>query len=128
MKKIKNKIGEVWAATSLIACELGHTYENGRLVGRQIAALAIENLLPCSDKELPDCLENNGLLEVLGYKKKPDPSIFSHVRKEVGSRAIMEVDQLIIQCLYKDRFIRLLAIDSKFIPTFSKNDVQALFG
>ncbi|EQD77658.1 ISA1214-6 transposase, partial [mine drainage metagenome] len=61
----------VRAATSLIARELGHRYENGRLVGRQIAALAIENLLPCSDKELPDCLENNGLLDVLGYKKKP---------------------------------------------------------
>lgn len=128
IKKIRNKIGAVWAAASVIACGLGHKYENGRLVGRQIAAIAIENLLSCSDKELPDCLENYQLLDTLGYKKKPEPSIFSHVRKEVGSHAIMEVGQFIIQCLYRDRSIRLLAIDSKFIPTFSKNDAQALWG
>ena len=128
IKKIRNKIGEVWAAASLIACGLGHKYENGRLVGRQITSIAIENLLSCSDKELPDSLENYQLLDTLGYKKKPDPSIFSHVRKEVGSHAIMEVDQFIIQRLYQDRSVRLLAIDSKFIQTFSKNDVQALFG
>lgn len=128
IKKIRNKIGEVWAAASLIAYSLGHKYENGRLVGRQIAAIAIENLLTCSDRELPDCLENYQLLDALGYKKSPNPSIFSHVRKEIGAKAIMEVDQFIIQRLYRNRSIRLLAIDSKFIQTFSKNDAQALFG
>ena len=128
IKKIRNKIGEVWATASLIAQELGHKYENGRLVGRQIAAISIENLISCSDKELPDRLEDSGLLQSLGYKKKPEPSIFSHVRKEVGSAAIMEVNQFIIQRLYRDRTVRLLVIDSKFIQTFSKNDAQALFG
>jgi hypothetical protein len=52
IKKIRNKIGEIWAVVGLIACRLGHKYENGRFVGRQIAAIAIENLLSCSDKEL----------------------------------------------------------------------------
>ncbi len=128
IKKIRNKIGEVWAAASLIACGLGHKYENGRLVGRQITAISIENLLGCSDKELPDRLEDNGLLQNLGYKKKPESSIFSRVRKDVGSAAIMEVNQFIIQRLYRNRTVRLLAIDSKFIQTVSKEDLQALFG
>ena len=128
VKKIKNKVSEVWAAASLIAVSTGHIYAKGRLVGRQITAIAIENLLGCSDKELPDRLEDNGLLQLLGYDKKPDPSIFSHVRKGIGSNAIMNVDLFIIQRLYRDRTVRLLAIDSKFIQTYSKDDKEALFG
>ena len=58
IKKIRNKIEEVWAAASLVAKKMGHKYENGKLVGRQIAAISIENLLGCSDKELPDRLED----------------------------------------------------------------------
>lgn len=128
IKKIRNKIGEVWAATSLAAKEAGHLYQDGRLVGRQIAALAIENLLGCSDKELPDRLEDNNLLQLLGYKRKPDPSIFSHVRADVGSEMIMDINQFIIQLFYKDKTVRLLAIDSKFIQTYSKKDKEALWG
>lgn len=128
IKRIRNKIPEVLAAASLIALQLGHKYQKGKLVGREIVALAIENLLPCSDKELPDRLEDNGLLELLGYKKKPESSVFSHTRKDIGMNAVMEILNFLTRLFYNDKFVRLFAIDSKFIPTYSKDDKDSDWG
>ena len=84
----------------------------------------------CSDRELPDKLEEYNLLNELDYKKKPHYSVFSKVRKLIGSEAINKIFQFIIQQYYKDRrkIVRLIAIDSTFIQTYSKQDKGARYG
>ena len=118
------------ATSCVVAQENGHRYKNGRLIGRQICAIVIENILCCSDRELPDKLEEYNLLNELDYKKKPHYSVSSKVRKLIGSEAINKIFQFIIQQYYKDRrkIVRLIAIDSTFIQTYSKQDKGARYG
>ena len=101
--KIKNIIPLVLATSCIVAQENGHRYKNGRLIGRQICAIVLENLFCCSDRELPDKLEEYSLLSELYYKKKPHYSVFSKVRKFIGSEAINKIFQFIIQQYYRKK-------------------------
>ena len=128
ISNIKNIISLVLATSCIVAQENGHRYKNGRLIGRQICAIVIETLFYCTDRELPDKLEEYDLLEKLEYKKKPHYSVFSKVRKNIGAEKVNKVFQFVIQQYYRKRTIRLLAINSTFIPTYSKKDREALYG
>ena len=98
------------------------------MYAKQIVALALGSIFRCSDTELSDELEDKGLLKVLGYKSRPESSIFSKVRKEVGEEKIGRTTELIIQELYRGRFISTVAIDSTFLPYYFKKDYDATFG
>lgn len=125
LKKIALSVGN---AASLVARGLGHWYEEGTMYAKHIVALGLSPIFRCSDSELSDELEEKGLLKVLGYKSCPDSSIFSKVRKEVGEEKIGRTTELIIQELYRGRFLSMVAIDSTFLPYYFKKDYDATFG
>jgi len=125
---LKNIIPFVGNVASLVARELGHWYMNGAAYGKHIVALAVENILMCSDRELPEELEDRSLLTILGYKSPPDHSIFSKVRKDVGEEKIGKVVELIIQEFYRGRVISSIAIDSTYIPYYFEEDYDATYG
>ena len=128
LSKIKNIIPVVKQQVALVSRELGHWYENGLMYSKHIIGLALGNIFRCSDRELPDELRSRGLLKVLGYKNLPDHSIFSKVRSEIGEEKIGRVAESIIQTIYKDRFLHLVAIDSSYVPYYFEDDKDAAWG
>lgn len=128
VSKIRNIALTVVSGASLVSRELGHWYQKGMMHAKHIVALAMGAIFRCSDRELPDELEDRRLLEVLGYKSCPDSSIYSKVRKEVGEETIGRTAELIIQELYRDRVVSLIAIDSTFVPYYFDKDTDADWG
>jgi len=128
VSKIRNIALTVVSGASLVSRELGHRYKKGMMHAKHIIALALGPIFRCSDSELSDELEDKGLLKVLGYKSAPDSSIFSKVRKEVGEEKIGRTTELIIQELYRGRFVSMVAIDSTFIPYYFERDTDAAWG
>ena len=128
LSKIRNIALTVVSGASLVSRGLGHRYKKGTMHAKHIVALGLNSIFRCSDSELSDELEDKGLLKVLGYKSRPDPSIFSKVRKEVGEEKIGLTTEMILQALYRDRFVSLMAIDSTFLPYYFRNDPDASFG
>jgi hypothetical protein len=128
ISKIRNIIPMVVGCASTVSRTFGHWYQNGKMYAKHIVALGIGSIFRYSDAELPEELKSRGLLKVFGYKNAPDSSIYSRVRKEVGEEKIGKVAELIIQELYRDRFISLIAIDSTFIPYYFEKDEDAAWG
>jgi len=125
---IKRIIPIVEKVASLVSRELGHWYMNGMAYGKHIIALALGNIFRCSDRELPDELDDRRLLKPLGYRKPPDHSIFSKVRKEIGEEKIRRVTEAIIREIYRNRFVAVAAIDSVYIPYCFEKDADAAWG
>ena len=113
---------------SLVSRTLGHWYQKWRMHAKHIVALALGLIFRCSDSELADELEDKRLLKVLGYKSHQDPSIYCKVRKEIGEEKIGRTTELILQELYRNRFVTLMAIDSTFLPYYFETDTDAAFG
>ncbi len=128
ISKIRNIIPTVVGYASLISKELGHIYQNGKMHAKHIVALGLGSIFRNSDIELSEELENRRLLSVLGYKRAPDHSAYSKVRKEVGEEKIGKVAELIIHELYRDKLVSLMAIDSTFIPYYFEKDTDAAWG
>lgn len=128
LSKIKRIIPIVGKYATFVSRELGHWYENGKMYGKHIIALACGSIFRCSDRELPDELADRRLLGILGYKNAPDNSIFSKVRKDVGEEKIGRVAELIIQELYKNRFVSLMGMDSSYVPYYFEEDADAAWG
>lgn len=95
---------------------------------KHVVALALGSIFRCSDTELAEELKSRGLLKVLGYKSAPNNSGYSKVRKEIGEEKIGKVAEVIIQELYKDRFVSLVAIDSTYVPYYFEKDNDAAWG
>ena len=98
------------------------------MYSKHIIGLALGTVFRCSDRELPDELRSRGLLKVLGYKGLPDHSIFSKVRSEIGEEKVGKVAESIIRVVYKDRFLRLVTIDSSYAPYYFEDDKDAAWG
>jgi len=128
VSKIKNIALTVVSGASLVSKEFGHWYKKGMMHAKHVVAVAIGSIFGCTDAELPDELKDRGLLRVLGYKNLPHSSIYSKIRKEVGEEKIGKVAELIIQGIYRDRFISIVAIDSTFIPYYFEKDTDAAWG
>lgn len=128
ISKVRNIALTVVNAASWVSMGLGHRYGKGMMHAKHIVALGLEPIFRCSDRELSDELEDKGLLKVLGYKSAPDSSIFSKVRKEVGEEKIGKTTEMILQELYKYRFVSRMAIDSTFVPYYFEKDSDAAFG
>jgi hypothetical protein len=128
LSKIKKIIPVVRKQVSLVTRELGHWYENGMKYGKHVIGLALGMIFRCSDRELPDELESRRLLGTLGYERTPDHSIFSKVRSEVGEEKIGRVAESIICEIYKNRLLRIIAIDSSYVPYYFEEDKDADWG
>lgn len=128
ISKIRNIIPTVVGYATEVSRSLGHWYGKGIMYSKHIVGLALGSIFRCSDRELPDELDSRGLLKPLHYKNPPDSSIFSKVRKEVGEEKIGRTAELIIQELYRGRFVSLMAIDSTFIPYYFGKDTDADWG
>ncbi|MGH2639011.1 MAG: transposase, partial [Rhabdochlamydiaceae bacterium] len=128
VSKIRNITPTVVGGASLVSRTLGHRYQKGKMHAKHIVALAIGSIFRCSDAELPEELDDRRLLKVFGYKSCPDSSIYSKVRKEVGEEKIGKVAELIIQSIYRARFVSIVAIDSTFLPYYFDDDHDAAFG
>ena len=128
ISKIRNIIPTVVGYASLISRNLGHWYKNGAMYAKHVVALGLNAIFRCSDRELPDELDSRKLLKELKYKRIPDNSIFSKVRKEVGEEKIGRIAELIIHELYKEKFVSCIAIDSTFLPYYFEKDFDAAFG
>lgn len=128
LSKIKKIIPIVGGLAGLVSKELGHWYENGMAYGKHVIALALGSIFRCSDRELPDELEDRRLLKSLGYKNPPDHSAFSKVRKEVGEEKVGRLAEAIIREIYKNKFVSIVAIDSTFVPYYFEGDSDADWG
>ena len=128
IKKIKNIIPSIISEVGFKCKEFGHWYGNGRMYGKHIIALGLGNIFRVSDRELPEELESKNLLKIFGYKNAPDHSIFSKVRREIGEEIIGSVAESIIQRLYKNRWLSIIAIDSTYVPYYFKKDKDAEWG
>ncbi len=126
--KIRNIIPAVAGYAGLVSKTFGHWYEEGKLYAKHIVALGMGSIFRYSDAELPNELKERGLLKVLGYKSPPHSSMYSKVRKEIGEEKIGKVAELIIQELYRGRFLSIIAIDSTFIPYYFEKDTDAAWG
>ena len=128
ISKIKHIMLSVINEVSFTCRKFNHWYGNGRMYAKHIIALAIGNIFRVSDRELPEELKSRGLLKILGYKNMPNHSIFSKVRKALGEEIIGQTAGFVIQQLYKNRSILLIAIDSTFVPYWFKKDKNARLG
>lgn len=123
--KLRNIILTVVGKASLVSREFGHWYKKGTMHAKHTVALGLGMIFRCSDRELPEELEGRELLQNLGYSCPLNSSIFSKIRREVGEEMIGKVAELIIQELYNDRIVSLIAIDSIYMPYYYYKDEDA---
>ena len=110
ISKIKNKIPEVCAATRVIVQHYGHT----KKFAKHIVALVIKQMDGLTDVELV----GTKIGRIIGYKKRPDYSIFSKVRERAEPEIFEELNNWILRNRLKGRQIRLIAQDSTDVPAF----------
>ena len=92
ISKIKNKIPEVCAATRVIVQHYGHT----KKFAKHIVALVIKQVDGLTDVELVD-LVGTKIGRTIGYRKRPDYSIFSKVRERAEPEIFEELNNWILQ-------------------------------
>ena len=80
-----------------------------------------------TDVELID-LAGTKIGRIIGYKKRPDYSIFSKVRERAEPEIFEELNNRILQNRLNGRRIRLIAQDSTDVPAFSRKDKYARTG
>ena len=65
---------------------------------------------------------------MLDYKRKPNPSTFSKVRRRSDPRIFEELYYWLVQNVMKGRQLRLIAQDSTDVPAYSRKDIYARWG
>ncbi len=123
IEELENKIPEVWAAARVIVQKYRHT----KKFAKHLVALVVKQIEGLTDVELVEFVGTK-IGKIMGYRKKPDQSIFSKVRERADPRMLEELNNWILQDRLKDRRIRLLAQDSTDVPAFSRKDVHARSG
>ncbi|MCL5117205.1 MAG: hypothetical protein M1124_00030 [Candidatus Marsarchaeota archaeon] len=78
----KYKIIEVYAIAHVVVQKYGHT----KKFAKQIAALVIKQDKNLTDEKFADFLGEDEEGKALGYSKRPNPSVFSKVRKRADPR------------------------------------------
>lgn len=119
ISEIKDKIVALMPRVAYVARINGHPYKNGMMVGKNFLGLALKQLFGIkSDEKFVDHIWENGIAQVLGFKKRPNPSLFSKARKysENGLLEVIYSELARTECNGKQ--LRLIAEDSKDIPVF----------
>ncbi len=123
IEELKDKIPEVCAATRVIVQHYGHT----RKFAKHIVALVIKQVDGLTDVELVD-LVGTKIGRIIGYRRRPNYSIFSKVRERAEPEIFEELNNWILQDRLNGRQIRLIAQDSTDVPAFSRKDKYARTG
>lgn len=123
LSELENKIPEVCAAARVIVQAYRHT----KKFAKHIVALVVKQIEDLTDVELVEFMGTK-IGRMIGYKSKPDYSIFSKVRERADPKIFEELNNWILQDRLKGRQIRLLAQDSTDIPAFSRKDKDARTG
>ncbi|MCL4364708.1 transposase [Candidatus Marsarchaeota archaeon] len=84
----------------------------------------IKQIEGLTDVELVD-LVGTKIGRMIGYREKPDYSIFSKVRERADPAIFEDLNKWILQDHLKGKQLRLLAQDSTDIPAFSRKDKHA---
>ncbi len=124
MATIRNKLVEVHAAARVIVQRYGHT----KKFAKHTVALVIKQIGGFTDEQLAEFLGTDQIGKQLGYERKPNPSMFSKVRKRSDSRIFKELYIWLLQNLLEGKQLRLIAQDSTDIPAYSKKDKDARYG
>lgn len=127
---IKNKIVSLMPCAAWMAKSFGHPYKKGMMVGKNLIALAIRQLCGYKDDgKFADFLWESGIANVLGYKRKPHPSLFSKTRKHAENGVIDTFYNELVMEKCRGRMLRLVGEDSTDIPAFCINkDREARLG
>jgi len=130
ISETKNKIPTLMPRAAWIARSYGHPYKEGAMVGKNFLALAIRQLYGYkNDEKFADFLWESGIAQVLGYKRKPDFSLFSKTRKYAQDGAIETLYHELAKEKCKGRLLRLVGEDSTDMPAFyTKKDTEAKLG
>ena len=118
ISEIKNKIVSLMPRAAWIAKGFGHPYKKGLMVGKNLIALAVRQLCGYKDDgKFADFLWESGIANVMGYKRKPHPSLFSKTRKHAENGVIDTFyNELVIE-KSGGRMLRLIGEDSTDRPT-----------
>ena len=100
-EELKDKIPEVCAAARVIVQHYGHT----RKFAKHIIALVIKQVEGLTDVEFVD-LVGTKIGRIIGYRKRPDYSIFSKVRERAEPEIFEELNNWILQDRLNRRHIR----------------------
>ncbi len=123
IEELKHKIPEVCAAARVIVQHYGHT----RKFAKHVVALVIKQVEGLTDADLVD-LVGTKIGRMIGYREKPDRSIFSKVRERADPAIFEELNNWILRDKLNGRQIRLIAQDSTDVPAFSRKDKYAKRG
>lgn len=128
--EIKNKIIAVLPRAAWVARSFGHPYKNGMMVGKNLIALAIRQLCGYKDDgKFADFIWESGIAKILGYKRKPHPSLFSKTRKYAQDGALETLYNELARKKCRGKKLKLVGEDSTDIPTFCINkDKEAELG
>ena len=130
ISKTKTKIVTLMPRAAWIARSYGHPYKNGAMVGKNFLALAVRQLYGYKDdKKFADFIWESGIAQILGFKRKPHPSLFSKTRKYAQTGAIETLYDELAKEKCKGRLLRLIGEDSTDMPAFyTKKDKDAKLG
>ena len=105
IRKLENKIPEVWASVRVIV----QHYEHTKKFAKHIVAFAIKQEINFRDMQLAEFLGIDLVGKILSYKKSPHSSSFSKVRSRADPKIFQELYAWIIQDRFEGRQIKLIA-------------------
>ncbi len=110
----------------------GHPYKEGLMVAKNWIALSVKQLFGIkSDEKLSDFMWETGMAQMMGYKQKPDSSLFSKARKYAKYGALALIYNELVREFYRNsgHTLRLIGEDGTDMPTFfTKKDTEARLG
>lgn len=125
IENLKNKIQEVYAIARVLVQKYGHT----RKFAKHIVAFAIKQLKGfLTDAKLIDFVSTDPIGREIGYDHRPDPSIFSKVRKRMDPEMVGDVITAITTTKYRDTVVGRIVEDSTDVDAYSRKDVDARWG
>lgn len=128
--EIKNKAVSLLPYAAWAARNFGHPYKKGTMVGKNLIALVIRQLCGYKDDgKFADFLWESGIAEILGYKRKPHPSLFSKTRKYSQDGALETLYNELVREKCRGRRLKFVGEDSTDMPAFYINkDKEAELG
>lgn len=126
----KNRIKSMLPRISAVARRYGHPYKRGLMVAKNWIALSIKQLFGIkSDEKLSDFLWETEIAQLMGYKKRPNPSLFSKARKYAKEGALTVTYNELVREKCRGRLLKLIGEDATEMPAFyTKKDTEAKLG
>ena len=128
--EIKNKCVSLLRRAACIARMYGHPYKRGMMVGKNLIALAIRQLCGYkNDEKFADFLWETGIANAIGYKRRPNSSLFSKTRGYAKDGAMVTLYNELAKEKCRGKVLKLIGEDSTDMPAFyTKKDIDAKLG